>query len=164
MKSNKFFYLWATLGFFVWIHIVSVRIGYKKVKTLIVDPKKLFLKWASVELKSSLHLTPCLKCPRPPSAFDRAMQHRIKFSSSPFSWQFQWVTFNFFRTKKRSLTSKLFGGNLWNILLFLWFLDKICTARSGWQSVGGLGLYAAPEASPVLPRFPRTNFYFPYFW
>ena len=37
-----------------------MRIGYKKVKTLIFDPKKLFLKWASVKLKSSLHLTPCL--------------------------------------------------------------------------------------------------------
>ena len=36
-----------------------MRIGYKKVKTLIVDPKKTFLKWASLELKSSLHLTPC---------------------------------------------------------------------------------------------------------
>ena len=36
-----------------------MRIGYKKVKTLIFDPKKLFLKWASVKLKSSLHLTPC---------------------------------------------------------------------------------------------------------
>ena len=36
-----------------------MRIGYKKVKTLVFDPKKLFLKWASVELKSSLHLTPC---------------------------------------------------------------------------------------------------------
>ena len=38
---------------------MSQKIGYKKVKTLILDPKKLFLKWASVELKSSLHLTPC---------------------------------------------------------------------------------------------------------
>ena len=37
-----------------------MRIGYKKVKTLIVDPKKPFLKWAPLELKSSLHLTPCL--------------------------------------------------------------------------------------------------------
>ena len=60
MKSNKLCYLWSKLFFFAWIHIVCMRIGYKKVKTLIVDPKKPFLKWASLELKSSLHLTPCL--------------------------------------------------------------------------------------------------------
>ena len=58
----KFLFLWSKLWFFAWNHIVSMRIGYKKVKALIFDPKKLFLKLASVKLKSSLHLTPCLIC------------------------------------------------------------------------------------------------------
>ena len=54
-----------------------MRIGYKKVKTLIVDPKKLFFKWAAVELKSSLHLTPCPNCLVASSNFKLFVNSRI---------------------------------------------------------------------------------------